>query len=353
MATVDFCPQDSKIAALWACFLNMKKRKAKPTYRSAAYVEKNRRSAIEMERLLKCFIKNYQDRKNPSVHLAVGKFAGVVGVICNFLLGGCKLAVGLIGGSVSITADALNNLSDAISSMITLLGFRMAQRPADAEHPYGHARFEYISGLMVAVLILVMGVEMLKSSISKIITPSEVELGTATLVILALSVCVKCWMYAFNRYLGRHIQSAALCATAADSRNDAIATAVVLLGCVIYRLTGANIDGYLGLAVAAFILYSGVGILKETVTDLLGKPADRELVAQINDIILSHEKILGIHDLLLHDYGPGKCYASVHVELSADVDALTGHEIIDDIEKDVKRHIGVQLVIHCDPIVLS
>lgn len=306
-----------------------------------------------MERILKVFIKNHEDTRNPEVHRNIGKLAGIIGIVFNILLGSGKMVVGFLGGSVSVIADALNNLSDAVSSIIMLLGFRLAQRPADEEHPYGHARFEYISGLAVSFLILAMGVEMIKTSISKIIEPSEVEFGVASIIVLIISVGIKMWMFAFNRFLGKHIQSAALSATAADSRNDAIATAVVLIGGIIYKISGVNIDGYLGLTVALFILYSGAGILKETVTELLGKQADGELAHEIREIILSHEMILGIHELLLHDYGPGKCYASVHVELNADVDALTGHEIIDGIEKDVKNRLGVQLVIHYDPIVVS
>lgn len=305
------------------------------------------------ELLLRMFVKNYQDTSDPKVHSEIGKLAGIVGIVCNFLLSGGKLIAGIAVGSVSITADALNNLSDAVSSLITLLGFRIAQHPADSEHPYGHARFEYMSGMIISVLILMMGVELAKTSVSKIIHPTEMNLEPAALVILIVSICIKMWMYVFNRSLGKRIKSTTLFATAADSRNDVIATSAVLVGCVINKISGVNVDGYVGLAVAAFILYSGIDIAKETFNLLLGKAADKDLVQQISNIIISHDKVLGIHDLLLHDYGPGKCYASVHVELSAEEDPLVCHDIIDDIECDVAEQLNVQLVIHYDPVITN
>ena len=305
------------------------------------------------ELLLRIFVKDYRDTCNPKVHLKIGKLAGIVGIVCNFLLSGGKLIAGIAVGSVSITADSLNNLSDAVSSLITLLGFRIAQHPADREHPYGHARFEYMSGMIVSVLILMMGVELTKSSVSKIIHPVEMKIETTALVILIVSICMKMWMCVFNRSLGKRIKSATLFATATDSRNDVIATSAVLVGCIVNKIVGVNVDGYVGLAVAIFILYSGISIAKETVTPLLGKAADEDLVKQISDIIMSHDKVLGIHDLLLHDYGPGKCYASVHVELSAEENPLVCHDILDDIEWKVAEQLNVQLVIHYDPIITN
>lgn len=305
------------------------------------------------EFLLRAFVKDYQNTDDPRVHGAIGKLAGTAGILCNCLLSGGKLLVGLGVGSISITADALNNLSDAVSSFVTLLGFRMAQHPADREHPYGHARMEYISGMIVSVLILMMGVELARSSVSRILDPAELALEGAAFAVLILSIGVKLWMYAFNRSLGKRIRSAALLATAADSRNDAAATSAVLLGCLVNKIWGINIDGYVGLAVAVFILYSGISIAKETTSPLLGKAADEALVKRISDIILSHDKVLGIHDLLLHDYGPGKCYASVHAELSAGEDPLVCHDILDDIEWDVAEQLNVQLVIHYDPVLVN
>lgn len=305
------------------------------------------------EFLLRTFVKNYQDTSNPMVHLKIGKLAGIVGIVCNFLLSGSKLIAGIIVGSVSITADALNNLSDAVSSLITLLGFHIAHHPADKEHPYGHARFEYMSGMMVSVLILIMGIELAKSSVSKIFHPVEINFEITALLILIISIGLKMWMYFFNRSLGKRIKSTTLFATATDSRNDVIATSAVLAGCIVNKICGINVDGYVGLAVAIFILYSGIDIAKETVTLLLGKAADADLVKQINDIIMSHDKVLGFHDLLIHDYGPGKCYASVHVELSAEENPLVCHNILDEIEWEIAEQLNVQFVIHYDPVITN
>lgn len=305
------------------------------------------------EFLLRIFVKNYQDTSNPKVHSEIGKLAGVVGIVCNFLLSGGKLIAGIAVGSVSITADALNNLSDAVSSLITLVGFLIAQHPADKEHPYGHARFEYMSGMMVSVLILLMGIELVKSSVSKIFHPVGIKFEITALLILMISIGMKMWMYFFNRSLGKRIKSSTLFATATDSRNDVIATSAVLAGCIVHKIFGINVDGYIGLAVAIFILYSGIGIAKDTVTLLLGKEADEDLVRQINDIIMSHDKVLGFHDLLIHDYGPGKCYASVHVELSAEENALDCHNILDEMEREIAKQLNVQLVIHYDPVIIN
>lgn len=303
--------------------------------------------------LLRIFVKNRQDTADPKTRAAIGKLAGGVGIFCNCLLGAAKLAAGVLTGSISVTADALNNLSDAVSSVVTFFGFRLAQHPADPEHPYGHARVEYISGLVVSALILMMGFELVKSSVSRIFQPETLVLETAAFVILILSVCVKLWMYLFNRRLGKMIKSSALKATAADSRNDAIATLAVLAGFAVNKLWQINVDGYVGLAVAVFILYSGIAVARETVSPLLGKAADPELVEKISKIILSHEKVLGIHDLLIHDYGPGKCYASVHAELSAQEDPLVCHDLLDDIEWDVAEALNVHLVIHYDPVMVN
>lgn len=303
--------------------------------------------------LLRIFVKNRQDTADPKTRAAIGKLAGGVGIFCNCLLGAAKLAAGVLTGSISVTADALNNLSDAVSSVVTFFGFRLAQHPADPKHPYGHARVEYISGLVVSALILMMGFELVKSSVSRIFQPETLVLETAAFVILILSVCVKLWMYLFNRRLGKMIKSSALKATAADSRNDAIATLAVLAGFAVNKLWQINVDGYVGLAVAVFILYSGIAVARETVSPLLGKAADPELVEKISIIILSHEKVLGIHDLLIHDYGPGKCYASVHAELSAQEDPLVCHDILDDIEWDVAEALNVHLVIHYDPVMVN
>ena len=301
--------------------------------------------------LLRLFIKNCDDTQNPAVRSSIGKLAGLTGIVCNCLLTALKLVIGLLVGSMAIIADGVNNLSDAASSLTTLLGFRMAQRPADKQHPYGHARYEYLSGLAVAALILLIGAELVKSSVAKIINPEPIDISAATIALLAASVAVKLWMSGFYKTLGKKINSTALYATSVDSRNDVISTCAVLLGCLVNYLFGLNIDGCVGLAVAIFILYSSVGIAKDTISPLLGQQADDELVDKITELVLSHEKVLGVHDLLVHDYGPGRCYASAHVELSADEDPMACHDIIDDIECDVLEKMNVHFVIHYDPVV--
>lgn len=301
--------------------------------------------------LLRLFIKNCEDTQNPAVRSSIGKLAGLTGIVCNCLLTALKLVIGLLVGSMAIIADGVNNLSDAASSLTTLLGFRMAQRPADKQHPYGHARYEYLSGLAVAALILLIGAELVKSSIAKIINPEPIDISAATIALLAASVAVKLWMSGFYKTLGKKINSTALYATSVDSRNDVISTCAVLLGCLVNYLFGLNIDGCVGLAVAIFILYSSVGIAKDTISPLLGQQADDELVDKITELVLSNEKVLGVHDLLVHDYGPGRCYASAHVELSADEDPMACHDIIDDIECDVLEKMNVHFVIHYDPVV--
>lgn len=301
--------------------------------------------------LLRLFVKDYRNTEDPKVRGAYGKLAGVVGIVCNLLLFAGKLIAGLLSGSVAITADAVNNLSDASSSLVTLLGFKLAERPADEEHPYGHARLEYLSGLAVAALILVIGVELGKSSIEKIINPETVLFSWLMLAILIGSILVKLWMALFCYKLGKKIDSATLTATAMDSRNDVISTSAVLLGCLVGHFFGLQIDGYIGTLVALFIIWSGCGIAKETISPLLGKQADAELVKSISDLIMSHEKILGIHDLMVHDYGPGQCFASVHAEMDSRDNPLDCHDIIDDIERDALRELRVHLVIHYDPIV--
>lgn len=303
------------------------------------------------ELLLRLFVRDWRNTASPAVHTAIGKLAGVVGIVCNLLLCAGKLAVGLAAGSLSILADGVNNLSDASSSVVTLLGFRMAQQPADRDHPYGHARYEYLSGLVVAVLILLVGAELARSSVEKILHPSPVEFSGALFGVLVAAIAVKVWMSRFFAALARRIGSTTLKAASVDSRNDVIASSAVLAACLVGRFTPLNLDGWMGLAVALFILWSGIGIARETVSPLLGKRADGSLVEHISQLVLSHDKVLGIHDLLVHDYGPGQCYASVHVELSAQEDPLVCHDIIDDIEEDTLEQLNVHLVIHYDPVV--
>ena len=258
---------------------------------------------------------------------------------------------GTLSGAVSITADGLNNLSDAASSLVTLLGFRLAERPADEEHPFGHARMEYLSGLFVSVLILLVGAELARSSFEKILHPEPVAFSALSFAVLGASILVKLWMALFCGGLSRRIGSTALRATAQDSRNDVITTAAVLIGCVLGHVFHWQVDGWIGLLVALFILWSGWSAAKDTISPLLGEPASEELVQSISRLILSHEKILGIHDLMVHDYGPGQCFASVHAEMDSREDPLLCHDVLDDIERDALRELRVHLVIHYDPIV--
>ena len=300
--------------------------------------------------LLRLFVKEYENGNDITVRASVGKLAGITGIVCNCILFLGKLMAGILAGSVAIIADAVNNLSDASSSVVTLLGFRLAQMPADQDHPYGHARYEYLSGLMVAVLILVIGVELVKSSVGKIIHPEAVDFSVITVVILVCSVLMKLWMSKFFGFLGKQINSLTLQATSVDSRNDVISTIAVLLGCLVGYLLDVNIDGYVGLAVAVFILYSGFHMVKETISPLLGEQADPELVEKIKVLGYSHGEVLNVHDLLVHDYGPGRCFASIHAELSARLDPMEVHDIIDKIECETLDELNVHLVIHYDPV---
>ena len=301
--------------------------------------------------LLRLFIKDHQNTCDPHVRSAVGKLSGIVGIICNLILFTGKIIIGTISGAVSITADAMNNLSDATSSIITLLGFKLAEQPADEKHPYGHARFEYLSGLAVAALIVLIGFELAKSSINKIINPAPVEFSLALVIVLVLSILLKLWMCLFNRTTGRMINSSTLLATSADSRNDVITTAAVLLASIIETTTKLPVDGFFGLGVSLFILYSGANLAKETISPLLGESASPELQALIVDYISAHPKVLGYHDLMVHDYGPGQRFATIHVEMDQKEDPLTCHEIIDDMERECLKSHNIHLVIHYDPIV--
>ena len=284
---------------------------------------------------------------------AWGKAASVMGIGGNALLFAGKIAVGLVSGSVAITADAFNNLSDASSSIVSLLGFKMADKPADAEHPYGHGRYEYLSALMVAVMILVIGVELMKGSVEKILHPTPVAFSWPLMLVLVCSIAVKLWMSAFNRRIGRRIGSKTLMATADDSRNDVIATSVVLLATVAGHLTGFMLDGWLGAAVAAFILFSGFMLVKETIDPLLGGAVRAEQVERIRKKLMSYPGVLGTHDLIVHDYGPGRQFASVHIEMDAQRDPVESHDLIDNIERDFFTEEKLHLVIHYDPVALD
>ena len=303
--------------------------------------------------LLRLLVKDYEKKEEPKVRAAVGRLSGRVGIGGNLLLFAGKLSVGLLSGSMSITADAMNNLSDAASSIVTLLGFRLAERPADEDHPYGHARYEYLSGLAVAALILLIGFELAKDSVGKILNPTAVEFSLVTALVLVGSILVKLWMAMFNTQLGRHIDSQTLLASAADSRNDVISTTAVLVAGLVERFSGLQIDGFMGLAVALFILYSGAMLGKETISPLLGENATPELRKLIVDTVQSDERVLGYHDLMVHDYGPGQRFASLHVEMDQREDPMLCHDIIDNLERICYEKHKVHLVIHYDPVVMD
>ena len=301
--------------------------------------------------LLRLFVRDHDNTADTAVRSAIGALSGTVGIVCNLLLCALKLAAGMLTGSLAITADAMNNLSDATGSIVTLVGFRLAGKPADEHHPYGHARLEYLSGLAVAALILFIGLELGKSSLQKIFAPTPVEFTPVAACILLASIGIKLWMSLFNRTLGKKIGSTALLATSADSRNDCIATAAVLLAAIVETVTALRVDGFMGLGVAAFILVSGWGMARETISPLLGENTDPELRQKIVDYIEAQPKVLGYHDLMVHDYGPGQRFASLHVEMDKNEDPLLCHELIDDMERECLNSHNVHLVIHFDPVV--
>ncbi len=301
--------------------------------------------------LLKTFIKDYSKTDSPNIRTAYGKLAGFVGIVCNFILFVAKILIGTLSGSVSITADAVNNLSDASSSIVSLLGFKLAEKPADTEHPYGHGRYEYLSALSVAVLIILIGFELFKTSIGKIINPSTVNFSWVLVIVLSLSIIIKLWMMVFNNKLGKTIKSDTLIATAQDSRNDVISTLAVLIAAIVSEFTSLQLDGWIGLCVAAFILVSGFGLIKGTIDPMLGRAPDAEFVKKIHDKIMSYDGVLGVHDLIVHDYGPCRQFASVHVEMAAEDDVLKSHDVIDNIEYDFIDDLGLNMIVHYDPIV--
>lgn len=301
--------------------------------------------------LLRLFIRDYEAADQPRVRSAIGSLSGIVGIACNLLLFLGKLLTGTLTGSVSITADAMNNLSDASSAIVTLLGFRLAARPADEDHPYGHARYEYLSGLAVAAMIIVIGFELGQTSVEKILNPTPVSFGILPAAVLTASILVKLWLSRFNLDLSRRIHSSTLQATAMDSRNDCVSTAAVLAAGIVEYFFNLRVDGFMGLAVAAFILWSGWNLARETISPLLGEAASPELKALIVDYIEKQPRVLGYHDLMVHDYGPGQRFASLHVEMDASEDPLECHELIDDMERECLESHQIHLVIHYDPVV--
>ncbi|MBO5021755.1 MAG: cation transporter [Clostridia bacterium] len=303
--------------------------------------------------LIRLFIKNPEDVKDNAVRGAYGTLGSVVGIICNLILCILKITVGLISGSISIAADGLNNLSDIGSSVVTMIGFKMAGKPADNDHPFGHGRIEYMSAFIVAILILLVGFELFKSSFEALTTNGAVPNYSAiSVIILIVSVLIKLWMFLFNRKLGKKIDSEALLATAQDSFNDSIATTVILISVGVSMIVKLpfNLDAVMGILVALFILYSGFSSAKNTLNDILGTPPPKELIDDIENTIMSFEEFIGIHDLIVHNYGPGRQFASVHVEVPHNTDIIKTHEQIDLCEKVLEEKLGISVVMHMDPI---
>lgn len=302
------------------------------------------------EFIFKTFVKDYNNTNDSGVREKYGKLAGAVGIISNLLLCVMKIGVGIFSKSIAIIADGVNNLADASSSIITLIGFKLSSLPEDEDHPYGHARIEYLTGLFVSIFIIIIGVQLMRTSIDKILHPVPPEFSITTIAILVIAILIKVWQAYFNVTVGKKIKSVALMATAADSRNDVISTSAVLVSVIVGKLSGLQIDGYIGCLVAAFIIWSGIQLVRETSSPLLGEAPDQELVQSIIDIVKKEPEALGIHDLIVHNYGPGKIFASMHIEVDADGDLMKSHDMIDNIERTVKQTLNIEFVVHMDPI---
>lgn len=305
------------------------------------------------ELLVKLFVKDSERTDNAKVRTEYGLLASSVGILCNVLLFFIKLTIGLIINSISITADAVNNLSDAASSVISFIGVKLAGRPADKEHPFGHGRLEYISALVVAFLILVVGFSLLMDSVKKIINPEPVGFSWAMTIILVISVTLKIWLSMFNKVLGNKINSTVMKATSADARNDVIVTSATIISVVVGKYTGWTVDGLMGVFVSVFVLFSGFNIAKDTLVPLLGEAIDKEAYEKITKMVESYEGIIGSHDLILHNYGPSCVMATIHAEVSSDSNIAEVHDIVDKIERDILRDMGISIVIHVDPIELN
>lgn len=303
--------------------------------------------------LAKKFIKNHDNLADNDVRSSYGVLAGIVGIICNLSLFTGKLIAGIFSGAISIIADALNNLTDAASSVVTMLGFKLSNKPTDANHPFGHGRIEYIAGFIVSIVVLIVGFELIKTSIEKIIAPTNITITLFTVIVLGISILVKLWMFFFNKKMSKKINSAAMRATAIDSISDVLATSVVLIGAIINYYTNIIIDGYVGILVALFIFYAGSKSIKEIVTLLLGTKPDKEFVKSIADFVLSFDGISGIHDLVVHNYGPGRQMISLHAEIPCDANIIEMHELIDNIELALQEKFSCLAVIHMDPIVTN
>ena len=300
--------------------------------------------------LIKTFIKNSENTENPKIRQKYGTLSSIVGIICNVLLFLIKYAMGTLSHSISIVSDAFNNLSDCAGCLVTLLGYKMASKPADKNHPFGHGRMEYLTSLIIAALIIFVGIELLKNSVEKIINPVEIRFSFAVLFSLVFSISVKLWMAVFNAELGKKINSSVLTATAKDSKSDVIATSATLIALICSLFTALPVDGVMGLLVSVFILKSGYDIVKDTVDELLGKPADPEIINHIKEYVLKNDKIIGIHDLIIHSYGPGNMIGSCHVEVKSNESFTEVHDIVDSIEREIHNNLNILMTIHMDPI---
>ncbi|HPO03915.1 MAG TPA: cation diffusion facilitator family transporter [Bacillota bacterium] len=300
--------------------------------------------------LIRIFVKDYKNVKDPSTRGRYGRLAAIVGIATNVLLSGLKIAVGLLFGSIAILADGINNLTDASSSVILLIGIWFAAKPPDEEHPYGHARIEYLTGVLISFIIIFLGIQLLMTSVAKIHQPEPVRFSWLLVLALAFSIIIKVWQAFFYIEIGKTIKSSAIKATGLDSRNDVISTSAVLLSVFLGRLTDLPLDGIMGAAVALFIIYSGIKLIKETAAPLLGNPPDKELVDEIRKRVLTYEGVLGIHDLIVHNYGPGRTFATLHIEVDAHGDLIASHDMVDSIEREIAEDLQLQLVAHMDPL---
>lgn len=300
--------------------------------------------------LISKFIKNSEEIKDPNVRNSYGFLAGIIGIIVNTLLFIIKFSVGILAGSIAISADAFNNLTDAGSSIITIIGFKLANKPADSEHPFGHGRIEYISALIVAFMVMLVGLQFIKSSIGRILNPTPLNFEMIPFILLVISILFKLWLCTFNKFVGNKINSSALKATATDALGDVFTSSTVAISFLLSKFISFPIDGYIGVLVAIAILYAGYSLIKETLNPLLGEAPDIELVNSINEQVLSYEHITGVHDLIVHNYGPGRIMASIHAEIPANIDVMTIHNIIDKAEREISANLNLYLVIHMDPI---
>lgn len=303
--------------------------------------------------LVNTFIKNNEDISNEKVRGKYIFLGGLVGILSNFLLFVIKLSVGLITSSIAIMADAFNNLSDAGSSIITIVGFKLSDKPADAEHPFGHGRIEYISALIVSFMVMLVGFQFVKSSLERIFNPVDIKFETIPFILLLISIFIKLWLSSFNKFVGNKIDSSALKAASADALGDVFTSSCVAISFLASKFTSFPIDGYLGTLVALFILYSGFSLTKETLNPLLGEAPDPELVQKIQNMVLSYDNITGVHDLIIHNYGPCRCMASIHAEVPCDISIMEIHEIIDRAEREISEKLKIYLVIHMDPIAME